>query len=120
LHKCKQKSTICSKSQTLNRVSSPKSQNHLCRNDKFLHTTATYTSRHHQRQISIHAPATQQNESHFTSLKSHFAKPEHEWAKRQVVMSGRSATVAVEVGGWESKRARKEEEEKKWFAIFEP
>jgi len=106
LHKYKQKSTICSKSQTLNRVSSPKSQNHLCRNDKFLHAAATYTSRHHQWQISIHASATQHNDAHFASPKSHFAKPEHKWAKRQVVASGRSATVAVEVGGWERTHTR--------------
>ena len=65
-------------SQTLNRVSSPKSQNHFCRNDKFLHAAATYTSCHHQRQISIHTPTTQQNDVHFASPKSHFAKPEHE------------------------------------------
>ena len=120
LHKCKQISTICSKSQTLNRISSPKSQNHLRRNDKFLHISTTYTYRHHQRQISIHASATQQNDAHFVSLKSHFAKPEHEWAKRQVVASGRSATVAVEVGGWERERAPRKKKKKSDLRFLNP
>ena len=59
-----------------------------------------------------HAPVTQRTDAHFGSPKSHFAKPEHEWAKRLVVVSGRSATTAVEVGGWERERAREEKEEK--------
>ena len=99
----------------------PPSQWQVSSRYRHLHVSPPSTTDLHPRTTPIyHTPVTQRTDAHFASPQSHFAKLEHEWAKRLVVVSGRSATTVMEVGGWERERTREEEEEKKWFVIFEP